>query len=639
MFVNTRLLSPVVYNGATTAPKDSFEYNRWWDEEKDRCLNGFSQGGTAITGAHYFYLNHWTIRAVSGQKGARRGLMSPRFTDIDHEYFWEIQKAREAKQDLLIFKRRQTGHSYKSGCILAHEGLFFPDSYSIVTAGEDKYAEKTFKDCKTGLSQLGRANSEFYKNTITNNSDEVLFGYEEEINGVKHRGGFLSTIRSIVAKDPQALVGTSPSFVYYEEIGMFPKLIDTKGYTDPAMEVNGVKEGFSLLVGTGGEANKSIDEVTTMFYDPGTYNLRAYDNTYDEDFVSVDDAKPRDLRKICLFVPGYKFLKIDDDGNSLIEESKQLLIERRKTKEKDKKAWLKEVTQFPMTPDEGLMVPDGNQFNAQKLRAQLGQIMRYQQNMDRMRLGDIEWIRDDLGRITGAEWIDFDPNNPLSTGRFRMTEAPYIDPVTKKTPEGLYLGGTDSYDKDKTASVHGSFGSMYMMKTFVNTEQDADMIVCGLTERPPTAEEFFEDTAKMCVLYGWARNLIEHSNLLIGEWYLRNGFARLLKERPEVAYATTIESKSQNNWGVETTTKPYWLIAAADYIEKNVHKMWDPELIKALLKYQNDPKYNCDRTISFSLAVVHLRDMIHLRSKPKDDGEVTPFSLRYVKEGNRIIRL
>ena len=83
MFTNTKLFSPVIIDGITNAHPLSAEYYKWWQEERKRCIEGYSVAGTKITGTHYMYLNWWKIRGVN-KKTKRKELITPRFTDLDY---------------------------------------------------------------------------------------------------------------------------------------------------------------------------------------------------------------------------------------------------------------------------------------------------------------------------------------------------------------------------------------------------------------------------------------------------------------------------------------------------------------------------------------------------------------------------
>lgn len=609
-FVNTRLLSPVVLEGFTRAPETSREYHEWWSEQDRRCKQGFTAGDIAITGRHYYYLNFHKIRGK--QKTGGKVLLPPRFLDIDYDFFWQLEECFEKGKNGLWLKRRQAGYSYKNSGVLCHQVSFVPYSHSMILAAHEHYAKQTFDFARGGLNEL--ADTAFYKHRIPDTDTYLRMAVEENSNGRKRMRGYMSVLERRTAASPQVAVGTSCNIILYEEIGKFKGLIDTVAYNEPSMHNEGSRTGVNLLIGTGGEENESIGEVEEIFYNPDRYDMACVSNTWDaEEYAPMDDVGRNDLKPVCFFVPGYLYHKIDEDGNSLVEESKRDILDRRERAKGNAQFWLKEVTQFPLTPAEALMVPDGNRFNIQKLRERKSTLMRSRVLSDQVMLGDIQWIRDAQGSIIDAEWIPDQVN-----GRYRMTEAPSMDPISKKARTKVYVAGTDSYDQDRTADVkRQSFGSCYIYKTFVSPDESDSRFVCSLTERPATSEEFYEDTAKMCVLYGWASNLIEYSNKLIFDWYTHNGFTRLLKERPEIAYSATIKSNAQNRWGIETTTKAFWIQALADNIEEHWENYMDPLAIDRLIRYKSDPDYNCDDTIAMALAVVNAKEYIRILDRPK----------------------
>lgn len=605
MFTNTQYLRPVAIEGVTQAPEDSYEYQDWWLEQDRRCREGYSAGGTSITGLHYFYLNFWKIRAkgrsmIEGEM-TRKGLMAPKFLDIDYEFFWEVEKARKLGLDLLVLKRRQAGYSFKIGCMAGYEFTFFPHSYTVITAGEEKFAKKTFREMKQGLNLL--MGGAFRRHRTPNASDHIVAAYESTVDGRTELYGYHSEARMITSADPQALVGTTPSLALYEEVGMFNGIISTKMYTDAAMMSEGEKTGMSVLIGTGGEENKSIGEVEEMFFNPERYGLMAYENKYSDDGEIPDEQSTGGTAKIALFIPGYKYMKPDEDGNSDIEKGRQLLMDKRNQLRGDSSALLKFTSQFPFTPYEALVRPDGNEFPIELLKDQQLLIQRFTENRDKVRTGRIEWDMNADMVIIGANWFD----DPL--GDFRMIEPPQVDPTTGKVFKRLYAAGTDSYDRDKTTDPErSSFGACYIGKSFLPHQVSNIIKVCSYFGRPKTSEEFYEKTAKMCVLYGWCQNLVEYSNLRIIDWYKNNGFERLLAERPEMAIAAQQVSNVPNKYGIDASLKPFFISTLADHLcSGGVSKLWDLEDIKELIRYRKD--MNSDRTIAMSLVAVHLRQM------------------------------
>lgn len=73
---------PVVNNGHPDLSPDSISYQEYWEQERDRCINGFKpRGMDKISGKYYFYLNYFKILGNSGERGNRKTLISPWYRD------------------------------------------------------------------------------------------------------------------------------------------------------------------------------------------------------------------------------------------------------------------------------------------------------------------------------------------------------------------------------------------------------------------------------------------------------------------------------------------------------------------------------------------------------------------------------
>ena len=86
----------------TLAPRETTDYNSYWDRETERCLYGYTApDGDSITGYHYFYLNYspimklkevsYTDRYGNTRTRRERVLDFPRFWDYDYYYFNAIE--------------------------------------------------------------------------------------------------------------------------------------------------------------------------------------------------------------------------------------------------------------------------------------------------------------------------------------------------------------------------------------------------------------------------------------------------------------------------------------------------------------------------------------------------------------------
>ena len=52
------------YGFYTNALEGTYMYDDYWEEQRKRCLEGYTSNGVRITGLHYFYLNFYQIKAT-----------------------------------------------------------------------------------------------------------------------------------------------------------------------------------------------------------------------------------------------------------------------------------------------------------------------------------------------------------------------------------------------------------------------------------------------------------------------------------------------------------------------------------------------------------------------------------------------
>lgn len=620
-FVNTQYFSPVVTDGICKAHPLSAEYNLWIKEERRRCRDGYTVAGVYITGSHYFYLNWWKIRGYNSTTG-RKEQITPRFTDLDFEYFHELEMAKKAGKNFCLVKGRQKGMSQKNASIVGREFTFFSHSQSVIIAGEEKYNKNTFKMCLSGLNNLASTNI-FYRSRNPDTPDyiQAKFKVQNENKGDDDKGtwvwkGIMSEVFSITGRmSDQAASGLSPNLVIMEEVGVWKNWIDTYRFIQPMLETEGKKTGFCIIVGTGGDMDAGAKDLCEVFFNPEAYDMYEYENTYEFDRVDEQDANVvdaglidrRDLKKVCYFIPAWKYKIMDDQGNSKQAESTELILNIREKERKSNRpnAFYIAVTQSPMVPNEAFLITGGNMFNTDKLYRRLSEIRKSSALSNVGQRGNLEW-NEERNFIKGVKWT------PSNSGPFIIFEHPQLD-EQGKSYHNLYFGATDSYDKDIAATSDSKL-SCGIFKGELDTNSSANLFVARYTERPATADEAHENSAKLMVYYN-AMNLIEHTNLLIFKWYKEHGLEYLLKERPMMVYDNVKNSKSVNRYGVDASTKQIWLQNYRDYIETNCDKMVDAEQIEAAIKYRSDPDYNCDITIHSSLCIVHWKDNAKIKVK------------------------
>lgn len=78
------------YGAYCLDPWGSPDWYSYWQEQRNRLINGYSSGGVKITGDHYFYLNFCPILKVEDTtlKKSSKVTDFPDFWDGDYNYFW-----------------------------------------------------------------------------------------------------------------------------------------------------------------------------------------------------------------------------------------------------------------------------------------------------------------------------------------------------------------------------------------------------------------------------------------------------------------------------------------------------------------------------------------------------------------------
>ena len=91
-------------------PKDSKPYIDFWNEQKRRCVEGYTINGYRITGDHYFFLNFYRLPVTKEKDGmtfVEEGF--PVFTTEHYKWFHYVEMCEYLKKDVAALKCRGIG--------------------------------------------------------------------------------------------------------------------------------------------------------------------------------------------------------------------------------------------------------------------------------------------------------------------------------------------------------------------------------------------------------------------------------------------------------------------------------------------------------------------------------------------------
>ena len=620
----------------TLAPRGTTDYNKYWEQETERCLNGYTApDGEGITGYNYFYLNYspifklvetqYTDRNGDVRKRRERILQFPSFWDYDYYYFCAIEEAEQQGKHMAVLKSRQRGYSFKGASMLVRNYMLIPGSKNFAVASEQKFLVGDGLLTKAWqIMDFLDKHTEWAKQRLVSTRMERVSGYKvTDEFGKQTEQGYLSSIVGITLKnDPERIRGTRGKLVLWEEGGKFPDLLDAWRIEQPSVETDdGVAFGLMIAFGTGGTIGASFEGLKELFYKPNANNVLAFPNIWDDG---------RENTECGFFVPAYSNLEsfdddgnqvyMDKDGNSYKEKAIQNLIDQR-NKVKDGGASQQSIDRFiserPIKPAEAVLELGKNIFPRKLLMDQLTRIRTNKKLQSMKHIVDLEW--DGNGQVKATEKPSGDITNyPLKKGDKPHGSVVIWEYPVKDPPHGLYIGGCDPYDHDD--SFTNSLGSTFIFKRVRAGEAWTDVIVAEYSGRPDTAEEYYENVRKLLTFYN-ARLLFENERKGIYPYFTNKHCDYLLADQPDKIISEVFkDSKVQRRKGCHMTKqiRAYgeglileWLLDEFEEGHPNVERVYSEPLIEELI--ENDGVRNVDRVIALCMVMIYREELYQVK--------------------------
>lgn len=620
----------------TLAPRGTTDYNKYWEQETDRCINGYTApDGEGITGYNYFYLNYspimrlkeeeYTDREGNLRKRRQRILEFPSFWDYDYYYFCAIEQAELEGKHMAVLKCRQRGYSFKGGSMLVRNYMLIPGSKNFAIASEQKFliGDGLLTKAWQIMDFLDK-HTAWAKQRLVSTRMERTSGYKiTDEFGKQTEQGYLSSITGITLKnDPERVRGTRAKLVLWEEGGKFPSLLDAWRIEQPSVETDDGKAfGLMIAFGTGGTEGASFEGLKELFYKPKSYNVLSFPNIWDEG---------RENTECAFFVPAYSNLEsfdddgnqvyMDRDGNSYKEKAIENLIDQR-NKVKDGGASQQSIDRFiserPIRPAEAVLELGKNIFPRKLLMDQLTRIRTNKKLQSMKHIVDLEW--DGNGQVKATEKPSGDITNyPLKKGDKPHGSVVIWEYPVKDPPLGLYIGGCDPYDHDD--SFTNSLGSTFIFKRVRAGEAWTDVIVAEYSGRPDTAEEYYENVRKLLTFYN-ARLLFENERKGIYPYFTNKHCDYLLADQPDKIISEVFKgSKVQRRKGCHMTKqiRAYgeglileWLLDEFEEGHPNVERVYSEPLIEELI--ENDGVRNVDRVIALCMVMIYREELYQVK--------------------------
>ena len=248
----------------TLAPRGTTDYIQYWDQEAERCINGYvAPDGDSITGYHYFYLNYspiikrtdtkYTDRYGNVRTRRERILDFPDFWDGDYYFFQAVEEAEQQGKHLAVLKARKKGFSFKGSSMLVRNYALIKESKSFAIASEQKFLIGDGLLTKAWeIMDFIDKHTEWAKRRLTSTRMERVSGFKiKDEFGRETEQGYKSAITGMTLKnDPERVRGIRGKLVLFEESGKFPNLETAWRVSQPSMEDDD-GTAFGLMIAFG----------------------------------------------------------------------------------------------------------------------------------------------------------------------------------------------------------------------------------------------------------------------------------------------------------------------------------------------------------------------------------------------------
>jgi len=605
-------------------PGSSME-RAWYDEQADRCINGFTHRGKFMNPLYYFFLNFMIFEVITTDKNGKVTGVSigyPLNSRIDEYVFDIMWQAKKGGWHVSLMGGRGLGKSFFFTSVLLREYMFFEESVGFVTATNENLAGPAWDKVFDTLGRIERFHPGFKHKRIVSTQKEIKSGYIISDEHGDTLNGYKSQMRKIVyGKDAGVTRGTRPNVQLIEEFAAFAgegkkgSLKEVFMQSRGSWVINGmIRKAFVMLSGTGGSVEN--DEAMDLFINPERY-----------DIYPIHDWGG----STGIFIPvQYKTGGTwEKTGVPDLEEA-LIVDERYRERLKDDPVdYQNRLQEYPRTIEEVFKRNGSNIFNQTLLANQWAYLM-FEANEDGekenqfVKRGSMVWKKNpDTNVIEGVEFVHD------NVGDIYITEEVELDEQGNHYDD-LYVMGVDSIDQgdvDSSSTVreHSKLGLM-VKKRFIEGKMmssTSNVYVCYYNKRSHHVEEDFDNVLKISWYYN-ARINLEYTKIgILGHFNQRKQnwrfMARPVLNRP----ASKDPSKGTNQIGTTAATN---IIKHGDgkikeYVDSFSKQIMFIPLIDQLKSYDADNRTKFDLVVAMNMTEVADDDLGGKAATVEDENE------------------
>jgi hypothetical protein len=509
----------------------------WWQEQVNRCTNGFTYRDTTLTGDHYFFLNFMKIKIVNVVT-SKIEFYHPYFSYNDALLYNIKEEALSENLALMLLTSGGWGKSYFTAAICLNAYTTMAMSQTIVSASYDVPADNLMSFIKDANDTLpNQIKQPFLK--FTNEYMEA--GFKNRDGSANENSAKSEILKVIFGDNSGAVRSKRPTYHVMEEIGNWigsAGLIDCYNACQARYRRGMYMTCLPILIGTGGKVKaKAAADLKKMFYDAKAYNLKS--------IALGPEGKPK-----AIFIPVYKKFTgfyekqgpvlhpttkeqigfVEEDGKCDEEGVKNYKLAVREEKQESLAAYIAETSEYPFEEEELFQTDGGLVLVTENLTRQYQEIYIHKRT-PRPELVNLFPV------MKNGIMVDVDIDT-TPRGKIQMYERPVMGHREKF--KHLYCGGYDGIDlgKKDTESGEGSSMAMVIKKRFATDKDTNNIYVADYSERPNDVDDGYEQCSLLMWLYNAMTN-IEFSKIGIVPFLEKKKMDNYLMKRP----ATTVGNR------------------------------------------------------------------------------------------------
>jgi len=439
--------------------KGTVSFKKFWEFEKDKCLNGVIYDNEYIPPFYHWYLNYCPF--YDDVRGKKRFAL---VHDNDLYFFHYITLCMLLGKHAVVLKARQKGYSLKIMALLYWSYTWFEGTVNTIGAIDEGKVVKSWRFLERYKSHCDKnTNTAFKRGPIKPKILEWL----ERVDLTD--GGYIgndSTIKGVTfQKSFDSGVGGAQTIFFYEEAGITPTMLKTIGYIRPALEKGSLTTGLIICSGALGELDDAMD-LQEIFYNPDEHNFLSVNNIWDKDPMRVNHpcglfiSEAYNMEGVSEEgVPFY-----DEDGNTNLEVAMTWINsnkEKGKNSKKSAELVQLDLSQKITSPEEGFAARKDGFFQARILKAHKDRMV-----ISKPKITSCELYEDKDGII---RWAHVDDRHPIiefpfkgkgdddKRGAVQIYDFPKIEKGQSEPPPRMYFAGIDPIQTDITTTSESLF--------------------------------------------------------------------------------------------------------------------------------------------------------------------------------------